>query len=92
MKKILKPPLDQSKTGELWLGNIASAKNIELLQHNGITHVLSAINVAEIAEIIDVYQNIGISHMKINIEDQIDTKITDYLNPAIDFIEKILET
>ena len=87
MKKILKPPCEGSMRGELWLGNIAAAKNTELLQANNIKNVLSVINVAEIEETNKVYQEIDIKHMMVNIEDEIASNISDHLLVAMDFIE-----
>jgi hypothetical protein len=55
MKMVLDAPSGLGEAGELWLGNIAAARNVELLQANHISHVLSVINIAEIAEMIVLY-------------------------------------
>jgi hypothetical protein len=88
MKMVLNSPLGRGEAGELWLGNIAAAKNVELLQANHITHVLSVINIAEIEETSVLYSEIGVSHKIINIEDDSEENISEHLLPAIDFIEK----
>jgi protoheme ferro-lyase len=88
MKMVLGAPSGLGEAGELWLGNIAAARNVELLQANHISHVLSVINIAEIAEMIVLYSEIGIEHKIINIEDDSEENILKHLLPAIDFIEQ----
>ena len=75
--------MDPIIDGQIWLGNLAAAQNIQALQDRGIIKVLTVMNGSNLKYNIED----GFIHKKVEVVDLGDQNIIQYFGECLNFIE-----